>query len=163
MTIVVPLPTLRLATPAPADLDKAAAFLHELWHETYGYDLPADLCEDRTETYFNAYLGQHGDRVLLAWMDERLIGLAAWRTNCLDDLWVARRWRGRGVAARLLDAVLERLRERGYGFAQAGCEGFNREAIRFFQRKGWSLIGSEEQQITPDLRIQALVYSRRLT
>jgi ribosomal protein S18 acetylase RimI-like enzyme len=99
---------------------------------------------------------------LVAWLGNRPVGLASRQNNCIDELWVARRYRRRGIGRRLLAASLSALRNQGYQFAQAGCEDFNDAAQAFFREAGWRHIGSEPLAIAPGRRIEALVFSRRI-
>lgn len=162
MSNVIALPRVRLAPLADGDLDAAAVFLHEHWRDTYRTALPPALLAERTVAHFRHHLERRRERCWLAWLDERLVGLATASANCVEDVWVAARYRRRGIGTRLVEMAMAHLRRRGFGFAQAGCEDFNRAAVDFFEALGWARIGSEPQQLTPTLRVEALVFSRPL-
>jgi GNAT superfamily N-acetyltransferase len=162
MNDVVKLPRLAVAPLAESDLDQAADFLHQSWRATYREVLPPAILAERTGEHFRRHLERRRERCWLAWLGHRLVGLATASANCVEDLWVAERYRRRGVGSALLEAALGHLSGRGFGFAQAGCEDFNRAAVAFFESRGWARIGSEPQQLTPELRVDALVYSLAL-
>jgi ribosomal protein S18 acetylase RimI-like enzyme len=159
---VIALPRVRIEPLSESTLDQAAVFLLKQWRDTYRDKLPAGIVDARSAGYFRDYLSQRDACCRLAWLDRKLVGLVATRQNCIEDLWVAKRYRGRGIARSLLQAALDDLRARGYQFAQAGCEDFNGAAIAFFNKSGWRHIGGEPVQIAPGMRIEALVFSQRL-
>ena len=160
---VIPLPRLRVELLDPDDLDKAAVFLLKVWRETYRQALPRRIVEQRSTGYFRDYLEKRASTCRLAWLGDRLVGLVTTQQNCIDDLWVAPRYRRRGVGNALMQEALAGLRQRGYQFAQAGCEDFNQAAIAFFGESGWDCIGSDSVTVTPGHCIEAMVFSRRLT
>lgn len=159
---VTPLPSLEIRCLDVDEVDRAADFLARQYREVYQAELPRHLVAQRGTAYFRAYLAERRDRVLVAWYGSRPVGLASRQANCIDDLWVARRYRRRGIGRRLLQASLQALREHGYQFAQAGCEDFNEAAQRFFVDAGWRNIGSEPLAIVPGRPISALVFSSRI-
>jgi len=159
---VIPLPRVRVDLLEEHDLDKAAVFLLKVWRETYRHKLPRHLVEQRSPGYFRDYLGQRAATCRIAWFGDRLVGLVTTRQNCVDDLWVASRYRRRGVGTALLEAAVEGLRQRGYQFAQAGCEDFNQAALAFFDDAGWDRIGNDSITLTPGHCVDAMVFSYRL-
>jgi ribosomal protein S18 acetylase RimI-like enzyme len=159
---VVALPSLSIRRLDAASLEEAAGFLHKVWHQTYRDQLPSGLRAQRTQAYFATYLEARASQCWTARMGRRFAGLATVSSNCLEDLWVARRYRRRGIASRLTGAAMSHLAERGFDFAQAGCESFNADAVAFFRAAGWREIGSESLQLVPGRPIDALVFSRPL-
>jgi GNAT superfamily N-acetyltransferase len=156
------LPKLRIAALEHGQLDQAADFLHQQWQLVYRQHLPQPLLAERTLSYFRHYLAVRKHSCWLAWMGDRLIGLAISSANCIEDLWVSQRFQRQGIASRLLDTVLQDLRRRGYRYAQVGCESFNQIAIDFFTAAGWQKIGAESLEVAAGLRFDALVYSIEL-
>jgi ribosomal protein S18 acetylase RimI-like enzyme len=159
---VIALPTLEIRRLDPASLEAAAALLHKVWHETYRTELPAGLRAQRSEAYFDDYLRDRAERCWVASMGRRLAGLVTTGSNCIDDLWVARRYRRRGVATRLVERASAAIAGQGFDYVQAGCEGFNDDAIALFTALGWQEIGSEPLYLVPGRPIEALVFARRL-
>jgi GNAT superfamily N-acetyltransferase len=159
---VIAFPKLKIALLEDGQLDEAAVFLRQNWQLTYAGRLPQSLIAERTLVSFKEHLEERRNSCWLAWLGDGLIGLATTRTNCLEDIWVSRRFQRQGIATRLLDTVTQNLSRRGYHFAQVGCESFNRNAIDFFLATGWRKIGSEPVRISPRLRFDALVFSIEL-
>jgi GNAT superfamily N-acetyltransferase len=160
---VIRLPRIHVDLLRENDLDKAAVFLLKLWREIYRHKLPHQLVEERSTGYFRDYLEQRAATCRLAWMGDRLSGMVTTQQNCVDNLWVAPRYRRRHVGTALLEAAVEALRERGYRFVQAGCEDFNEAAMTFFDAAGWDYVGSDSITLAPGHCVNAMVFSCRLT
>jgi ribosomal protein S18 acetylase RimI-like enzyme len=159
---VVELPKLRIEPLAEQDLDQAAVFLLKQWRETYRARLPRSLIDARSSGHFRDALSARLPHCRLAWMGSRLAGLVSTQQNCIEDLWVAKRYRRRGIGTQLTAVAVEGLRTRDYQFAQVGCEDFNADAIAFFSKSGWRHIGGEPVQVAPGMQVEALVFSFRL-
>ena len=157
----------RLVQPrvTPVDdfgLDAATEFALKGWSEAYRSHLPASRLAARTRDDFARHLESRRNGSWVALVNERPAGLLTVHSNCIDDLWVARRYRRRGIATRLLAVALDHLRERGFQFAQAGCEDFHVDGLAFFAAAGWRQIGAETLWTLPGLPVTATVWSRRL-
>ena len=125
--------------------------------------LPPKLLSQRTVDYWAGYLGKRLDRCWLAVVGNRPAGVVSLSSNSVDDLWIAKRYRGMGVGRRLLGIALADLKQRGFEAAQVGCEDFNDAAVGFFQHLGWSAIGKEPLLgLVPGRQVTALVFSIRL-
>ena len=123
---------IRSVTPA----DHAA--LLALWQRSEGIRLRAD--DDYQP--FCRYLARNPGLSLLAESHGVVIaGLLVGhdgRRGYLQHLAVDRPWRGRGLATRLLDEALLRLRAQGIGKVHVFVLGDAREALAFWrQRAGW--------------------------
>ena len=162
MTKVVQLPQLKIDRLKPEQVDAAVALLHEVWHATYADHLPAQLVEQRTTDHFKRHLERRTETCWLAWMGPRLVGLSSTAANCVEDVWVSRRYRRRGIATRLIDTACTHLARRGFRAAQAGCEDFNFAASAMLEHLGWRKVGAESVHIAPGIRHEALVYTRPL-
>lgn len=159
---VITFPNLDIRQLDAASIGQTAEFLHKVWHQTYRTQLPAGLRAQRTLAHFASYLEKRAAQCWVAWMGKRIAGVVTVSSNCVEDLWVARRYRRRGIATRLLETAMGDLGGRGFDFAQAGCEAFNSDAVAFFRAAGWQEIGSEPLYLVPGRPIDALVFSRRL-
>lgn len=161
---VTKLPTRSIHPLEERDLDAAAKLLHRCWHDAYRTQLPPRLLAGRTEDYWRDYLAKRLSRTWLARQGDRPAGLVSVSANCVEDLWVARRYRRRGLGRQLLDTALGDLAGHGFAHAQAGCEDFNQDAVAFFGHLGWEEIGREPLLgLVPGRQVTALVYSRPLT
>ena len=160
---VLSLPQLSIAPLEASELEEAAGLIHRCWHDTYRRELPAKLLSQRTLDYWLDYLGERRARCWLARVGRRPAGLAGTASNCVEDLWVAQRYRRRGIGRRLLATVTDDLVARGFEYAQVGCEGFNTSAIGFFRHLGWELIGTEPLLgLVPGRQVEAMVFSTPL-
>jgi GNAT superfamily N-acetyltransferase len=158
---IAALPRRAIRAMTEDELPAAAKLLHRCWHDAYRRHLPPRLLTGRTEDYWVDYLDKRLSRTWLAWIGDRPAGLTSVTANCVDDLWVARRYRRRGLGRDLLDTALGHLEARGFEHAQAGCEDFNADALAFFRRLEWAEIGSEPLLgLVPGRQVNALVFSR---
>jgi ribosomal protein S18 acetylase RimI-like enzyme len=161
VSTVIEMPRLTVRPATAADVDAVADLVHRLWHETYATHVSPEAAAGRTLAGFRAEVEAQIRRAWVASLGERVIGFCAVSANCVEDLWVAARYRRRGIGSQLLAAAMADLSERGYRAAQAGCEDFNRPARAFLERHGWRVIGEEPQPRTPAGQpVRALVYSR---
>lgn len=159
---IIALPKLRIEPLIEHELDQAAVFLLKQWRETYRVRLPRRLVEKRSSGHFRDELSGRLDSCRLAWVGSRLAGLVSTQHNCIEDLWVAKRYRRRGIGTQLMAAAIDGLRKRDYQFAQVGCEDFNTDAIAFFSGAGWRHIGGEPIHVAPGMQVEARVFSLRI-
>lgn len=146
---------------ATADLAQAAELLNRCWHDAYRRQLPPRLLSERTLDFWTDYLEKRQGRCWVSWVGPRPAGLVTVSANCVDDLWVLRRFGRRGHGRALLDRALRYIGERGFAYAQAGCEDFNQDAVAFFAHMGWQEIGREPLLgLVPGRQLEALVFSR---
>lgn len=78
----------------------------------------------------------------LAWVAvcrETIAGVTLTQDDWIDDLWVHRRYRGAGVGQLLLSRAELEIAERGFLTAKLRLVSSNRNAIRFYERSGWSV------------------------
>jgi GNAT superfamily N-acetyltransferase len=97
------------------------------------YPFPMDDVRERWATA----LGDPGVSVLVAELDARPVGLAGFRDDWLDGLYVAPAYWARGIGRELHDQVLDRLRSRGSPRCHLWVLEHNDRARRFYERHGW--------------------------
>lgn len=68
-----------------------------------------------------------------------IAGVALTQDDWLDDLWVHRDYRGSGIGRLLLERAELEIAARGCLTAQLRVVASNRDAIRFYERYGWSV------------------------
>jgi GNAT superfamily N-acetyltransferase len=108
-----------------------AAFAHIFPPDLYPFPM-----DDVRERWITA-LADPETAVLVAEVDGRAVGLAGYRAQWLDGLYVSPEcWAG-GVGLALHDRVLERLRERGSNRCHLWVLEDNERARRFYERHGW--------------------------
>jgi GNAT superfamily N-acetyltransferase len=85
--------------------------------------------------------------VLVAEAGGQPVGIAGYRAEWLDGLYVVPAFWGRGIAGELHDGVLDRLRESGSWRCHLWVLEHNGRARRFYERRGWRLNG--ETRVVP--------------
>jgi ribosomal protein S18 acetylase RimI-like enzyme len=124
------------------ELDRLASLWHEGWHESHAPIVPADLTRLRTLESFR-------HRLQDAFADIRVVGplgdplgFCVIKEDELYQLFVSSRARGSGVAAALIADGEARLAERGIDIAWLACAIGNERAARFYEKSGWSRVGT---------------------
>jgi GNAT superfamily N-acetyltransferase len=163
MSNVIAMPRLVIRPGTGADRDAVVAMVSEVWRETYDGHLPPESITIPDAGHIEDLVGNPAQQGWVATLGERLVGYASVTANCVDQLWISARTRRRGIGSALLARTIEGIRERGFAFAQAGCEDFNRPARQFLEAKGWRQIDSQPQALGGGRSCQALVFSRPLT
>jgi GNAT superfamily N-acetyltransferase len=97
------------------------------------YPFPIDEVRER----WVAALAHPETSVFVAEDDGRPVGLAGFRVQWLDGLYVVPEHWARGLGLALHDEVLERLRERGCTRCHLWVLEDNHRARRFYERHGW--------------------------
>lgn len=75
----------------------------------------------------------------------------------LKRLYVARAWHGRGVAQRLMDAVLDAARARGGGTLWLGVWERNPRAVAFYEKYGFTRVGEHTFMLGSDAQTDWLL------
>ena len=118
-----------------------AAFAHIFPPDLYPF--PMDDVRER----WAAALADPDASVLVATLDGRPVGLAGYRPEWLDGLYVAPDQWGRGIGRDLHDQVLDRLRRRASPCCHLWVLEHNDRARRFYERLGWRENG--ETRVVP--------------
>lgn len=162
MDNVVTLPRLKVRPGTEADRAALIVMVGAIWRETYLRHLAPSLDAAKTAEHITSLVGNPAERGWVATYGNRLGGYCRVASNCVDQIWVPSRLRRRGVGSALLRLATEAIRERGFAFAQAGCEDFNPAARLFLESRGWRMIGSERQSLGTGQSYEALVFFRPL-
>jgi GNAT superfamily N-acetyltransferase len=75
---------------------------------------------------------------LVAEVADRIVGVVVSDDDWVEDLWVAREYRNRGIGAMLLTAAERQIAERDYAEAQLRVAAENLDARRFCATHGWA-------------------------
>jgi len=114
--------------PQPEELDRVRAVVQTVLDETYGgLWAPPPLPVDEE--------GWHDSWVAVS--DAKIIGVVRTGGEWLDDLWVLRESRGRGVGQRLLAQGEAEIIARGHETLHLRVVQSNGAAIEFYRRHGW--------------------------
>lgn len=161
MTILA-FPSLTIKPLEKQWLNIAAQFLYDNWHQTYDIHLPNELIQQRTLVYFTKNLEKRFSNCLIAVLNGQLVGLIISSSNCIDDIWVRKKYQRRHIGKKLIAQLQIRLQSRGFKSVQVGCENFNTKAIAFFQALNWNSFGSEPLSLSPGHHYEALVFGKKL-
>jgi ribosomal-protein-alanine N-acetyltransferase len=100
--------------------------------------LRAEFCAFGLE-YAPMTLVAEADRVPLGW------GAREDGDQRISDLWIAPAAQGRGVGSLLLAALVEEVRAAGYPQAELETLASNEQAVRFYERHGFSIVWRQEK------------------
>ena len=111
------------------ELGTARALIASVVAETYGHiiDLNDAMITSEEELA----------DCLVAVVDGEIVGVGLSVADLVDDLWISRRARGRGIGADLLRALELEIAKRGHGRGRLHVVAENTVARRFYKRQGW--------------------------
>lgn len=117
------------------------------------------------EASFRGLLRRPDASILIAELDGQIVGYAAcwavYEQGELGNIAVAPEYRGRGIAKRLMDAVIEDMRERGVRELFLEVRVTNEVARRLYERYGFEEIGWRPDYYTAPVE-DAIVMRKRL-
>ena len=120
-----------------ADATAIARIWREGWADGHEGHVPAALAAERTPASFNR---RTMERISCTWVAET-VGAVAGFVVVVDDeveqIYVDRDWRGRGVAQRLLHHGEAVIGQGGWCTAWLAVVAGNTRARRFYARSGW--------------------------
>lgn len=124
------------------ELDQLAQVWFEGWHDAHAGIVPPELTKVRTLPSFR-------DRLRAALPHTRTVGavrvplgFCVVKGDEVYQLFVAKQWRGTGVAAALLSDAESRLAADGVATAWLACAIGNDRAARFYEKSGWRRSGT---------------------
>ena len=115
-----------------ADLAAIEALVLAVGREVYGHLFQGDV--PRPEGKWA--------RSLIAEERGRIVGVVVADDDWIEDLWVARDHRRRGVGSQLLTAGERQIAARGYAVAHLRVVADNQRARRFYAAHGWTEIAA---------------------
>lgn len=134
--------TMDVRTAQPADLAALTTLWHDGWQDAHAALLPRALAQHRTLESFRARLHAAGANVRVVGPVGDPDGLCITRDDEVNQLYVAARARGKGVAAALLVDAETRLAAAGVTLAWLACAIGNTRAARFYEKHRWRRVGS---------------------
>ncbi|SFB54862.1 Ribosomal protein S18 acetylase RimI [Amycolatopsis marina] len=128
------------ANVCPARPDDAGA-VAEIWYRGWcdGYlgNVPEHLVAIRTRDSFWTRAEQHVDDTVVATVADEVAGFVMVVRDEVEQVYVAGRHRGSGIAAVLLTEAERLVVANGYGRAWLAVVAGNTRARRFYERNGW--------------------------
>jgi ribosomal protein S18 acetylase RimI-like enzyme len=140
----------RLRAATDADAGAIADVWHAAWHDAHAPHVPSDLLAHRGQDHFARLAPDLIARSVVAENDSGVVGFVTVTGDELEFLFVAADSRGSGVSRELLRAGERRI---GATFDTAWLEvvSGNARARRFYERNGWTDVGTRDAAVpTPD-------------
>lgn len=135
-------------TPAtPGDAPAIASLWHSGWHDAHANLVPESLVALRTPDSFLERARKHVPATTVAKSDERLTGFTMTTGDELFQLYVADEARGTGVAAALMLEAERQFAARDVTTAWLACAIGNDRAARFYEKRGWHLVGTMADEL----------------
>lgn len=163
----------REVTVRDAATDDVAAIQHvarATWHAAYDEILGPDAVDEQVAEWYRDDVVtdavESDDVVYLVASDEDVVGYAsAGPSEQVDDdataqlytIYVARDYWGDGIGSRLLDAVIEQLREQGYDAVRINVLEENDVGRSFYESHGFPVV-EESTTTVADETVEEVVY-----
>lgn len=157
--MIIEFPKIEVRSGLSDDRKAVLELVRAVWMEVYGGQGIGGLGFSDREEHLNELIGDPADSGWVATLGHRVIGYCKVNSNCVEQLWIAERFRRRGMGRRLLRMATEDILHRGFRFAQAGCEDFNPAALSFLRSQGWKVISHESQPLQGGKRCLILIHS----
>jgi GNAT superfamily N-acetyltransferase len=130
-----------------ADIEPLAALWFQGWHDAHASLFPPEVERHRTLDVFRARLHAALPSVRVVGVVGEPVGLCIVKGDELNQLYVAERARGTGVAAALVRDAESLIRAGGADTAWLACAIGNDRAARFYEKCGWRRAGVVAIQI----------------
>lgn len=125
-----------------SEIDALAKLWYDGWQDAHAEILPAELKQARTLESFGERLRDLlGDTRVAGDVSEPL-GFYITKDDELYQMYVSAAARGTGLAAKLIADAEDRLRSEGVETAWLACAIGNDRAARFYEKSGWTIIGT---------------------
>jgi GNAT superfamily N-acetyltransferase len=119
------------------DVAAVAALWHEAWHDAHATIVPVSVSCHRTPDTFATRLAAFGTDALVVDDGAGPAAFAALVGAEIDQFFLARRARGTGLAAALMDRLEGMLVAAGHERADIECVAGNTRALRFYRSRGF--------------------------
>lgn len=132
-----------------AEVEHHAAIIqlwHRGWHDAHADLVPAEILPFRTPRHFALWLEQTSDEFYVA-IDQEVLGFISTKESEVVKLYVSESARGTGVAHSLLSFAEQLLLKKGIAAAELFCTAGNVRAENFYEREGWSLSRSFDDNL----------------
>ena len=151
----------------PDDAEAITAIWYAGWRDAHLGNVPDDLAAARTEPTFaeratTRAAGADRATTLVAEVDGAVAGFVMVVGDEVEQVYVDSRFRGRGVAAPLLDAAEDAVRRAGHRAAWLAVVAGNATARRFYQRRGWSDAGPFDHHAPGGFTVPCHRYTKSL-
>lgn len=107
------------------------------WRDGHLGGVPEELVAARTPDSFQRRAAERVRDTTVAIVDGVVVGFVMVAGDELEQIYVAKEHRGRGVAQRLLSAAEQQVADSGFREAWLAVVASNRRARAFYSRAGW--------------------------
>ena len=155
----------RLRPATDADLAAVTHIWREGWADGHEGHVPEALAAERTPASFDQRALERVDQTWVADSGGTVAGFVAVVDDEVEQVYVDRSWRGRGVAERLLRHAEAVIGRRGRRTAWLAVVAGNTRARRFYARLGWRDQGPftyQAQTATGTVAVPAHRYEREV-
>ena len=131
---------MHLRHPAPDEQDRVHAAVQAIVDETYAFVWPEGAPPISPTDWCTGWLAE---------VDGQLAGIMLTAADWLDDLWVARGFRRRGIGSRLLAAAEAEIAARGHAHGKLRVVAGNDRAMAFYLGHGWAVADRRPHERLP--------------
>ncbi|WP_216853630.1 GNAT family N-acetyltransferase [Phytoactinopolyspora halotolerans] len=129
------------------DAGAVARIWHEGWPDGHLGNVPDELAAVRTEESFYVRASERVGDTVVAVIDGAVAGFIMVVDDEVEQVYVARRHRGSGVASALLAEAERLVNVNGHDRAWLAVVAGNARARAFYERQGWSDGGPFDYQV----------------
>jgi ribosomal protein S18 acetylase RimI-like enzyme len=119
--------------------DQLGAFVLTITDEVYGYLWTMPSLAGARSGVAARIRNEDWSRAWVAFKDEILVGTLLTDAEWIDDLWVCKEYRGRGIGRQLLARGETEIAARGYETLRLRVVRANSRAVGFYERLGWKI------------------------
>ena len=119
------------------DATAVAEIWHEGWPDGHLGHVPPALVEVRTEESFHQRAAERVAHTTVAVAGDEVAGFVMVVDDEVEQVYLSRRYRGSGIAARLLTEADRQVRHSGHTSAWLAVVEGNVRARAFYERTGW--------------------------
>jgi ribosomal protein S18 acetylase RimI-like enzyme len=123
----------------PEERDQLGAFVLMITDEVYGYLWKMPSLAGARGVVAGSIRNQDWSRAWVAFEDEILVGAVLTEAEWIEDLWVSKEYRGRGIGRQLLSRGEAEIAARGYQTLRLRVVKANSRATGFYERLGWKI------------------------
>jgi len=123
----------------PEESDRLGAFVLMITDEVYGYLWTMPSLTEARSAVAARIRNEDWSRAWVAFDDEILVGTLLTDAEWIDDLWVSKGYRGRGIGRQLLSRGEAEIAARGYQTLRLRVVKTNSSAVGFYERLGWKI------------------------
>jgi len=148
------------------EIDHLARVWYDGWHESHAPIVPAGLTKLRTLDSFRDRLQAALPNIRVVGPPLAPLGFAIVKEDELYQLFVAAQARGTGVAATLIADAEACLAANGIQTAWLACAIGNDRAARFYEKNGWSRVGTmmnQAETLAGNFPLEVWRYEKSLT